>query len=240
VYAKLAAASVGLILAAIAAYAWVPSVPHISKSLGQDITLVPKTLDGAPMLKHWHNRQPGTVVEVGALYAAANFGPAPVLVDFRRGDPYSHNGIGCFLNKGESLTSETLHTFHTAFGSAVFDVGVLRTADQVRVIAATECTAKTCESKKLPFLSQLWHLWNKKHLTHESGSVVPLAVILTQKASHSEANSVTSRLEEELRRVIAVLDLKPARQLAAVQAGLPEPTGMPSNVNQKSKPDIAE
>ncbi len=197
---------------------------------GNNIKLVPKTLGGAEQLKHWHNDLHDSIVEVGALYAAGGFGPAPVLLDFRRNYPRTHNGIGCFLNQGETLDSENLQTLQTASGTAVFDVGILRTPGQVRLIAATECTSGKCVEEKLPFLNRFWKQWSLKNLlANQSGSVVPAAIILTRKTEAAGADAAITELQAELKKVAAVVDLAPARRLAAAQSGKTE----------KSKSDVA-
>jgi len=228
--AKAIAAVALIAIAAVASRGWIGARRVVVHPGGQDVVLVPAALDGASMLKRWRNQRSGTIVEVGALYAASHFGPAPVLLDFRRGDPRTHNGIGCFLGQGETLDSERLHTLTTAYGTAVFDVGILRTPDQVRLIAATECTADQCVEEKLPMLDQFWHQWDLKHLmTQTAGSVVPVAVILTRKTGGYSADDIVAALEDELRHVAAVLDLRPARRLAAVQAGRSDPAALASD-----------
>lgn len=219
-YGKLIAAVLVVAAAAVAAHAWIGARRTVIHPGGNGIVLVPRNLDGAPMRKHWHNDLNGTIVEVGALYAASHFGPAPVLLDFRRGDLRTHNGIGCFLDQGETLDSERLLTLPTAHGKAVFDVGILRTPDQIRLIAATECTAGQCVEQKLPMLDSFWHQWDLAHLNAQhAGSVVPVAIILKHKIGGYRADGILAALEDELRHVAAVLDLRPARRLAAIQAG---------------------
>lgn len=219
-YGKLSAAAFVIAVAAVAAHAWIPAGGNEVRAGGAGIVLVPAELDGAPMRKHWRNPQRGTIVEVGAQYAASHFGPSPVMLDFFRGDPHTHNGIGCFLGQGESLDSENLRTLATADGKAVFDVGILRTPGQVRLIAATECTPERCLAQKLPLPGHFWHQWDPENLSLQStASVVPVAIILTHKTDGYSAEGITDALKDELRHVAGVLDLRQARRLAAVQAG---------------------
>lgn len=222
-YAKLIVASVIVLALALAGKALLGQRDAAVHPGGKSIQLVPSTLDGSKQLKHWRNELGGSIVEVGALYAAAGFGPAPVLLDFRRGDSHTHNGIGCFLNQGETLDSERLRRLKTANGSAVFDVGILRTPDKVRLIAATECTAQKCIQQKLPFLANFWKEWNLKNLIpREDGGVVPMAIILTRKTGAAAAHATIALLQRELGKVAATVNLAPARRLAAVQSGVVE------------------
>ncbi|MGH8273702.1 MAG: hypothetical protein ACRES9_05515 [Gammaproteobacteria bacterium] len=186
----------------------------------KNITLVPQTLGSSGMLKSWHNNLRGSITEVGALYAAGSFGPAPIMLDFRRGDPRAHNGIGCFLTQGETLVSEHLNKFRTASGLVVFDLGVTRSGDELQMTAATACTPKECRGQRLPFaetLGQQWSLKNLLSMPYAHG-VVPVAVILKQKIGPEGQSATIGDLRAELERAMPLIDFTPAQRLAASQA----------------------
>lgn len=189
----------------------------------RDIVLVPTTLGRAARVEQWRHPGDGTVVEVGATFAAGIHGPAPVILDFFRGDPRVHNGIGCFLNKGETLASENLRTLNTANGTALFDIALLRTENQLRLVAATECTAAGCAERAVLTWKALWKQGLKALVRPAPDGVVPAAIILTHPldAGMSKAGEavVAAQLLAELERAAAAVDLSPAMRLAKAQAG---------------------
>ena len=221
-YLKLAAALLGVLAVAGIGRVALGSGHAANSVAAESIRLVPPELGAAPQVSRWHNPQPGRadVVETGAIYAASAFGPAPVLLDFFRGDDAPHNGIACFLIQGESLTQEQLMRLPTLTGPAVFDVGVIRTPGEIRLVAATECTAQGCNAQTLPFWHGFWRQWTWKNLAiGPIKGVVPAAVILTQKTDAGQAPTVIAQLRAELVRAVARINLDPAERLAAAQGG---------------------
>lgn len=221
-YLKLAAALLGVLLVAWLGHAALGSGSAAESNAARSIHLVPAVLGGAPRTRRWRHPQPGQgdLVETGAIYAAGTFGPVPVLLDFFRGADAPHNGIACFLIQGESLTEEQLLKMRTLTGAAVFDVGVIRTPGQIRLVAATECTAGGCNAETLPFWRGFWRQWNWKNLaTGSTKGVVPAAVILTQATDAGQAPAAVAQLHAELLRAVAGIDFNPARRLAAAQGG---------------------
>ncbi|MDE2235665.1 MAG: hypothetical protein KGK44_08975 [Gammaproteobacteria bacterium] len=221
-YLKAAVAVLGIFAIAWLGHAVLRPAHVVYGTRAESIRLVPVELGAAHQISHWRNRQPGRgdLVETGAIYAGSMFVPAPVLLDFFRGADVQHNGIACFLIQGESLTQEHLMQLPTLTGFAVFDVGVVRTPGQIRLVAATECTARGCYADKLPFLGNFWHQWNWMNLVAGPvDGVVPAAVILTQKTDSQHEQQVITQLRAELARAVAQIDLTPARRLAAAQGG---------------------
>ncbi|MGH8377632.1 MAG: hypothetical protein ACRER7_01650 [Gammaproteobacteria bacterium] len=220
-YLKFAVVTLGVLgIALVGRAAFGP--PHLASRVAVDsIRLVPAALGPSAQLRRWRNPQPGrgNLVEAGAVYAAGVFGPAPVMLDFFRGSDAPHNGIACFLIQGETLTEEKLVPLRTLSGTAVFDVGIVRTPGQLRLVAATECSASVCNSTRLPFLSRFWTQWNWKSLLNGPvNGVVPAAVILTQQTRAGSEQTSVAELRGELARAVAKMDFTPAERLAAAQA----------------------
>lgn len=221
-YLKLAAALLGVFGVAWLGRAALGPAQITNSAAADSIQLVPAKLGAAPQIRRWRNLRPGhgNLVESGALYAAGAFGAAPVLLDFFRGDNAPHNGIGCFLDQGESLTNERVMTLSTRTSPQIFDVGVVETPSLVRVIAATECSSNGCTAELLPFLGHYWMQWRWSNFVDDHiHGVVPAAVILTQKTDARQAPMVIAQLRGELVRAVAQIDLVPAQRLAAAQGG---------------------
>ncbi len=220
-YLKLIVASVAVIAMGVLASVFL-NLSHLQVANAKvpGITLVPASLGSSHMLKNWHNNLSGSIVETGALYAAGTFGPSPILLDFRRGDPRAHNGIGCFLTKGDDLIFERLNRFRTASGFVVFDMGAVRSGNEIQLVAATACTPKECLGHRLPFAERLTEQWSVKNLFRTSyvNGVVPVAVILKKKVGPEGQDATIADLHAELERVMPLINLEPARRLAAAQA----------------------
>src|SRR5690625_2910758 len=172
-----------LILAGLSCLFLSPRKSHVTNADVPGIVLVPKVLGKAQMLDHWHNERLGGIVEVGAQYAADVYGPAPIILDYRRNSPRAHNGIVCFLDRGANLIFERLRKLRTAGGMIVFDVGAVRSGDSLKLLAVAACSSKECRGQKL-FINQVftkkWS-WNRLLGHKYSNGVVPTAVILEYK-----------------------------------------------------------
>ncbi|HET8552120.1 MAG TPA: hypothetical protein VFM97_06575 [Gammaproteobacteria bacterium] len=222
-YAKLLVLSACVLGFGVLAHGLTPRHFAVANVNTAQVVLVPTTLGGAAQVERWRNPGAGSIVEVGALFAAGVHGAAPVILDFFRGYPHGHNGIGCFLNHGETLISEQLRRIETANESALFDVALLRTENQLRLVAATECAADGCAERAVLTWKALWQQGLRALTRSAPDGVVPAAIILTHPLdagiSKAQEAAVAMQLRAELERVIANVDLEPAMRLAKAQAG---------------------
>jgi hypothetical protein len=177
------------------------------------IALVPAAVGEYLPVNSWHTELRGDLVEEGAVFAPSAGAGDPVQLDFFRNGRKTHNGIGCFLNQGESLLNENIRTLQTASGQIQFDVALLRTEDTIRIVAATECSARGCSEQALP-LEFSFAALSQGSIDY---GVVPVSVTLMHPSGTTSESDTETLLEQELSKAISAIDLQPARRLAALQ-----------------------
>lgn len=189
-----------------------------------EVVLLPASIDGATPMKSWTNPRPSGPIEQGTLYAAAGLGAAgQIQLDFYRNNTRPHRGIACYLTQGESLVSEKLRNVMTASGVVMFDVALLRSQNQLRLAATTECTAAGCSEQLLRpdrAFGLRWVPGNR--MFSPAPSVVPASVMLRRELpDNADAQAVahaTRELEAQFARIAPQLDFAPARRLAVLQS----------------------
>jgi hypothetical protein len=189
------------------------------------IVLLPDTLAGYHIERSW-NQAPfnglftGPVREEGALYSpvVADSGD-PIQLDFFRNTRVPHNGVRCFLLRGEMLRSESMHTVQTRGGSAVFDVAFMEAEHHLRLAAATECLAEGCAETDTARVGRApWQHWSlhPSRLANDK-AVVPFSIMI-ERGNLSDPDAVAAaetQLMHEFEATAAQLDLQPAQRLAA-------------------------
>jgi hypothetical protein len=182
------------------------------------VALLPASLGGRHIRERWSNARPRRSVEEGAVYA----GPATlpeVQLDFYRNSPVRHNGAVCYIVRGETVVWNRLQEVPLRQGTAQVAMLLLRDADGLRIIAATECAADGCAEGDIRELKgQKKHLSVAVHDIHDTWSFVPVSVAMTRTvASPDDEEAVGVQMEQDLLAVLRELDLTPARRLAALQ-----------------------
>jgi hypothetical protein len=173
------------------------------------IGLLPAAIDGAPPLRRWRNHAfVGTGIEEGAEYPGAD---ANIQIDSFHNSYLIHNGIKCYVMKGERLLWEQQRSLNTAGGvPVVFDVALLDSGEGLRLVASTECSADGCAERRLStdhFMVLFWQPASRR-------AVVPVSVMLSGAADNAAARA---RMLARLEAVAAQLDLAPARRWARLQ-----------------------
>lgn len=216
--AKLAALALGVLVFGGLHRATVPHSTSANQAETVDsFNLLPATIGSATIVRQWNNRQSPQVVEQGALYASNDPTDTPVQMDFFKGRPTTHNGMICYLFQGEVLLWQHLETIPTAGNPAIFDVGLTRADQQLRLIAATECTAQGCAEQPVPVSDYFWTQWSWKNLTQTRNPVVPMSIVLTRPIGAEGLEATQSQLLTAFYHATAQLDLSPVQQLAAAQ-----------------------
>jgi hypothetical protein len=197
-------------------------VPH---GPADDVALLPAQIgDYQQSARRWYNPQHGGIVEEGAIYTA-NAAPGkslvPVQLDYYRHARGVHNGLGCYLIQGETLHWQRRQSVATAAGNTVFLLGLTQTREQVRLVAATECSARQCVGET-PVGSN-WSFLNLGATLFGdaagSNDVVPVSVVLTAQDDGNDIAATQAALLEQFRRFAASLDMSGASRVAALQGG---------------------
>jgi len=184
------------------------------------VVLLPQMLDGLPIAQRWDNPYPNGMVEQGALYAPAGVETDGIQLDYFRHSSTRHNGIGCYLDQGERLLSQRMTPVRFADSTQEVDLALTRSADQVRLIAATECGTDACNEQSLPFGRDFWRSLRLQSKRSAAESRVPVSVVLTAPlAAHQDSTATQAALLARFHRIAAQIDLAPARRLAALQSG---------------------
>ena len=179
------------------------------------IVLLPSSIDGLSMWRHWDNAL-GGAVEQGAEYSNAEIGRS-VQLDFFRNVRTRHNGALCFVGRGERVRSESVRAVQLHDGAAVFDILVTRAEQQLRLVAATECQAGGCSEEESGVVKPWRHLEMRSLFGGDPQPVVPVSIILMRDLPGEDAQSLAateSVLKQDFERAAAQLDLEPARRLA--------------------------
>jgi len=181
------------------------------------INLLPAAIGSASIVRQWNNVRSQQVIEQGALYASNDPADTPVQLDFFKGNPDTHNGVICYLFQGEALLWQHLETVPTAGKPVIFDLGLTRAGQQLRLVAATECTAQGCTEQPVPVNDYFWTQWSLKNLTQPRTPVVPMSIVLTRPIGAGGLEATQSQLLTAFYHATAQLDLSPVQQLAAAQ-----------------------
>jgi hypothetical protein len=215
-YAKLTALALGVLVFGTLHWATAPHSVNRADTIDR-INLLPANIGSAAIVEKWNNRQSAQVVEQGARYASNDSADTPVQLDFFKGRPNTHNGIICYLWQGEALLWQRLESVATAGRPAIFDVGLTRAGQQLRLVAATECSAESCTEQPLPVSGYLWTQWRWKNLIQTGNPVVPVSIVLSRPIGAEGLEATQSQLLAAFYHAAALIDLSPAQQLAAAQ-----------------------
>jgi hypothetical protein len=193
------------------------------KGVGQEIVLVPGTLDGLNAARRWnHPLDEKDLIEDGAVFTDAA-GERSVLLDFWRGARAEHDGIFCFVLQGESVLREQLIEVETRSERALFNVALLRNGGRMRLAASTHCRPEGCTAVPLRWgaapaagspLAALRQVRVGLRPAHEP--IVPVSLVLEypRQAVTLDTGETSERLISDFRRVARDLDLAPVQQLA--------------------------
>ncbi len=192
---------------------------------GDHVALLPATIGDYRIGEHWRNALPLGALEEGAIYSPAlsDRTADPIQLDFFRNSRSAHNGIGCYLTKGEAPLRRTLRGVRLHDTTAVFDVAVLLADNRLRLVAATECTGHSCSEEGLS--AEDGRHW-RVHIGFPSSrrdGVVPFSLVLTRAIGAEGIDSAQSRLLDEFELLATQIDLIPAQHLAQMQAA-PQPS----------------
>ena len=193
---------------------------QIAGSAAGDVSgsLIPAEVGPYRIASRWRNDPHGWEMEEGALYSRGT-GADPVQLDLRLTPARQHNGVGCYLVRGEMLTSEHLERVRTAGAVAIFDVAFTSDGESVRLVAATECFDWGCaETPLFGWGMVLPHLSLKSLLVHATSRpatpLVAVSIMLDRRISHSGLRIAQSELFAQFAAFASALKLAGVRDFA--------------------------
>lgn len=212
--------AVAAVLVFGAAAAWLEPLPSATVPVAAPaFELLPATLGGVPIVNEWHNRLAGTIVEDVAEYKPV-FGQTSVMLAFFRGRSYGHNGIGCLIARGHWPVWQKSRMLQTASGSTAFVVALLQAPGRLQMVASTQCRPAGCRQELYTAGHDAgWLDWGFRDPWAPPTSTVPVTIIVSQTDTMQAEGNVEEQLARALRKTAAELDLRRARQLAAIQQG---------------------
>ena len=193
---------------------------NITGSVTGDVSgaLLPAEVGPYRIESRWRNDPHGWEPEEGALYSRGEVAD-PVQLDLRLNPTRQHNGVGCYLVRGETLTSERLRTVRTADAVAAFDVAFTSDGDGIRLVAATECFVQGCTETRLFGWGIVMPQLTLKSLlvpavTRPARPLVAVSIMLNRKIANSNLRTAQSELFAQFAGFASALNLAGVREFA--------------------------
>lgn len=207
--AKLAALLALLITGAFIEYLLAPRPTLLPDSASLISRLLPSAVGSFRRTRQWSDNPFTTVAEVVAAYR--NAGGVSAQLDFWLGAGGAHNGISCWLSRGDPLLWQRLSEIRTANGSALFDTALIRDRHGLALLAATQCYPTGCRERliatgidfELPFFSFSHPAWG--------AAPVPVSILIRESGDPPGERPAAKgeRLVSDFRGFAAALDLSP-------------------------------
>ena len=169
--------------------------------------LLPPAIGSFRSAQRWRNPLGGHRSEIGATYRDAD--GAEANLDIKLGEWEPHNGVNCWLVRGDPMLGQRLSTVETANANALFDLALFRDDAGITLMASTECYSDGCRESLIPASNA----GGLRLPPFREPAAAPVAVsIVVREPNDLPEKSSPSREDRLLRtftRFAAQLDLSP-------------------------------
>jgi hypothetical protein len=201
-----------------------------SNALADQIELTPLKVGSFERTEpHWHIVGDDGTVEEGSMYALKSAGTKPtslgnqVQLDFYRAHNRRHNGLSCYIGRGEILLWTHALSLKVNKQNIQVALGLTQTDRQLRLTAATECYANGCYETPLETkwgvnfspTSPLYKYENEPK-AHGKG-IVPMSVVITADFDEMTRSQVEVNLLAQMDNFLDSFDFSSVKKLASLQ-----------------------